>query len=74
MVGGATYEESMCVAMMNEELKDRGVRILLGATTIHNSQRCCKYVNLFCSVAFDMNSLLCLTIHWFLQFLGGSDA
>jgi len=38
MVGGATYEESMCVAMMNEELKDRGVRILLGATTIHNSQ------------------------------------
>lgn len=38
MVGGVTYEESMCVAEMNNELKEKGVRILLGGTTVHNSQ------------------------------------
>lgn len=35
IVGGATYEESLAVHNLNKTL---GVRIVLGATTIHNSK------------------------------------
>ncbi|XP_049879442.1 vacuolar protein sorting-associated protein 45 [Pectinophora gossypiella] len=35
IVGGATYEESLCVQQLNQAYP--GVRIVLGGTTIHNS-------------------------------------
>jgi len=37
VVGGATYEEARCVALLNAA--NPGVRIILGGTTIHNSER-----------------------------------
>ncbi|KAK3817205.1 MAG: Sec1-like protein [Benniella sp.] len=36
IVGGATYEEARCVALLNAA--NPGVRIILGGTTIHNSE------------------------------------
>eukprot|EP00656_Telonema_subtile_P004761 TRINITY_DN12171_c0_g1_i2.p1 TRINITY_DN12171_c0_g1~~TRINITY_DN12171_c0_g1_i2.p1 ORF type:complete len:526 (-),score=138.87 TRINITY_DN12171_c0_g1_i2:205-1782(-) len=36
MVGGATYEEAMCVSMINKELNGRA-RVILGGTHVHNS-------------------------------------
>lgn len=35
IVGGVTYEESLCVHQINQA--NPGVRIVLGGTTIHNS-------------------------------------
>ena len=37
MVGGATYAEALVVANANKSMP--GVRIVLGGSTIHNSQR-----------------------------------
>ena len=37
MVGGATYEEARHIAQINESAA--GVRIVLGGTTVHNSNR-----------------------------------
>lgn len=37
MVGGATFEEARYIAMLNAATP--GVRIILGGTTVHNSQR-----------------------------------
>ena len=37
MVGGATFEEARYISMINAATP--GVRIILGGTTIHNSQR-----------------------------------
>lgn len=36
MVGGMTYEEAKMIAGVNESMP--GVRIVLGGTTIHNSE------------------------------------
>lgn len=36
MVGGTTYEEALCVHNINQS--NFGVRVILGGTTIHNSQ------------------------------------
>lgn len=35
IVGGVTYEESLCVHQIN--LANPGVRVVLGGTTVHNS-------------------------------------
>lgn len=35
MVGGTTYEESLCVHQLNQAYS--GVKIVLGGTTVHNS-------------------------------------
>lgn len=45
IVGGATYEEAMCVAMLNKEFASQGIRLLLGGTTIHNSTSFLEEVN-----------------------------
>ena len=37
MVGGATYAEALAVKIANRTMP--GVRIVLGGSTIHNSQR-----------------------------------
>jgi hypothetical protein len=37
IVGGATYEEALTVHTLNRTTP--GVRIVLGGTTVHNSQR-----------------------------------
>lgn len=39
VVGGITYEEALCIAEMNKELKQQGKSIILGGTTVHNSRR-----------------------------------
>jgi tRNA uridine 5-carboxymethylaminomethyl modification enzyme len=36
MVGGTTYEEAKMIASVNETMP--GVRIVLGGTTVHNSE------------------------------------
>lgn len=38
MVGGVTYEESLAVHLLNQSTTSGGVRIVLGGTTVHNSQ------------------------------------
>lgn len=40
IVGGATYEESLCVAMLNEEFRKQGrdARVVLTSNYIHNSR------------------------------------
>jgi len=42
MVGGTTYEEAKMIAGVNESMP--GVRIVLGATTVHNSESFLKVV------------------------------
>jgi vacuolar protein sorting-associated protein 45 len=37
-VGGATYEEALCVDQFNKQTPSVGVRVILGGTTIHNSK------------------------------------
>ena len=37
MVGGTTYEEALAVYELNKA--NPGVRIILGGTTVHNSER-----------------------------------
>lgn len=42
MIGGATYEEARCVALLNQESATNGssaIHLLLGGTCIHNSSR-----------------------------------
>jgi vacuolar protein sorting-associated protein 45 len=42
MIGGITYEEAKMITGINESMP--GVRIVLGATTIHNSESFLKVV------------------------------
>ena len=37
VVGGATYEEALCVYNLNRSVP--GVRIVLGGTTVHSTKR-----------------------------------
>ena len=47
MVGGTTYEEAKMVASVNESMP--GVRIVLGGTTLHNSESFLKVILSFWS-------------------------
>ncbi|XP_073989668.1 vacuolar protein sorting 45 isoform X2 [Rhodnius prolixus] len=37
IIGGVTYEEALCVHLLNKSSANSGVRIVLGGTTIHNT-------------------------------------
>jgi vacuolar protein sorting-associated protein 45 len=37
MVGGITYEEGTKIAEFNESMKSRGIQVILGGSTVHNS-------------------------------------
>lgn len=50
MVGGATFEEARYIAMLNAATP--GVRIILGGTSVHNSQRY-DDILLFASIFLD---------------------
>ncbi|XP_014247541.1 vacuolar protein sorting-associated protein 45 [Cimex lectularius] len=38
MIGGVTYEESLCVYQLNKSSNFGGVQILLGGSTVHNTE------------------------------------
>jgi vacuolar protein sorting-associated protein 45 len=38
IIGGVTYEESLCVHQLNRSTSHGGIRIVLGGTTVHNSK------------------------------------
>jgi vacuolar protein sorting-associated protein 45 len=44
MIGGTTYEEAKMIAGVNESMP--GVRIVLGGTTVHNSESFLKVCGL----------------------------
>ena len=46
IVGGATYAEALAVANANRSMP--GVRIVLGGSTIHNTQRCMTSTCVLC--------------------------
>ena len=59
IVGGATYAEALVVANANKSFP--GVRIVLGGSTIHNSQRCVTLaacVCVFVSLSLSLSSFL----------------
>lgn len=45
MIGGVTYEESLAVHQLNRSTTTGGMHIVLGGTTIHNSQSFLEEVN-----------------------------
>ena len=38
IIGGATYEEALAIHMLNRSAPG-GVRVVLGGTTVHNTER-----------------------------------
>ena len=38
MVGGTSYAEARCVAEFNKEQQDRGMQVILGSNTVHNTR------------------------------------